>query len=256
MPRIFLDGITPSAMPASFPGLAGVIGYTDGNWPDYEALKARYPGLVHVSCTVTASVIGAVILDVEQGDATPQQAPNWAERSRAIGITPVVYCNYSTWPLVKEQFTLQQVAQPLYGIAEYDGVEEIPIGAIYKQFKNTAGYDVNLVADYWPGVDPEPVPTPQEDFDMPFLISVTPDPTGPAGNTNAGIFMVDGGVVTHVDKASYGPYHTKFGDPLVVDTAQYQAHLASMALVVTANVNINDLASAVVAKIGSDLQKG
>lgn len=86
--------------------------------------------------------------------------------------------------------------------------------------------------------------------DLTYLISVTPDPTQEAGNKNAGIFIVDGGTVVHVDPGSYGPYHSKFGDPLVVDTTQYAALLAASPAATSNTVNTTIDAAALATALG------
>lgn len=155
-----LDGITESAVAAAVAatGATLVAGYVNGRWPDLAALVKGIPGCTAVSITVNAQG-SAVVLDVENGDATPQEAPGWAKRMRAAGIRyPVVYMNASTWQAVKDEFAAQAIDPPLYWLALYDGVAEVPAGAIAKQHTSTPGYDVSAVADYWPGVDPVPEP--------------------------------------------------------------------------------------------------
>jgi hypothetical protein len=150
------DGVTASRVPSDGWGVAG---YVNGSWPSYQALVNRFPHLAHISITVNAQGT-ALVLDVEDKDATPQQAPGWVQRMRAKGIPyPVVYMNASAWQSVKNEFAAQGVRPPLYWVAKYDGVAVVPAGAIAKQHTNTAGYDVSAVADYWPGVDPAPEPT-------------------------------------------------------------------------------------------------
>lgn len=160
------DGITASSVPGD--GWA-VAGYVNGAYRSYTALTQRYPDLIHISISVNDQGT-ALVLDVEKYDATPQQAPGWVRRMRAAGIAyPVVYMNTSTWQTVKDEFTAQGVAQPLYWVAQYDGIAVLPAGAIAKQHTNTPGYDMNVVADYWPGVDPVPHPLPDptsEEDDM------------------------------------------------------------------------------------------
>lgn len=160
--RVMLDGISEPDVAAAVTRLRAAIvsGYVGGRWPDYNALVAGLPGLRHVSIAVNDQET-AVVLDVEKGDASPQQAPGWVRRMRAAGIQyPVVYMNDSTWQTVKDEFAAQGVAPPLYWVALYDGIAVVPAGAVAKQHTNTAGYDVSAALDYWPGVDPAPTPPP------------------------------------------------------------------------------------------------
>lgn len=150
--RTLYDGITAAEVPDGW----GVAGYTDGNWPDFAALKLRWPDAVHISIAAHPAD-DAKALDVETGDATPAEAPGWASRQREAGDPyPWVYCNESTWPEVIYEFAQQKVPAPLYWIALYDGVATVPAGAIAKQHTNTPGYDISAVADYVPGIDPAP----------------------------------------------------------------------------------------------------
>ena len=159
MTRMMYDGVTATEVPA---GAAIYAGYVDGAWQSYDALVAEYPGALHVSVCVT-SADDARVLDVESGDATPDEAPAWASAQRKAGNPyPVVYMNESTWSAVESAFADQDVAAPLYWVAAYvddpSDVPAIPAGAIALQYYDYGGYDASVVADYWPGLDPAPKP--------------------------------------------------------------------------------------------------
>jgi hypothetical protein len=225
--RIMFDGIVPGEVPA---GAQLYAAYLDGDWADYNAMVARYPHAVHVSIAVSAGYNGGQVLDVENGDATPAESVTWVVRRRAGGVDPTVYCSMSNWPTVQSAFRSKGVAQPHYWIADYSlgNNPALPAGAIALQYVDHGGYDESVVADYWPGVDPAPGSSqpPQED-DMPYLISVTPDPTAPGETTpTAGIFTVDGGTVVHVDGPSLGPLVARFGAAVVVSPTYYASLLA------------------------------
>ena len=154
MTRMMYDGVNAGSVPA---GAAIYAGYVDGNWQSYDALAAEYPGALHVSICVTSGD-DARVLDVESGDATPDEAPAWAARQRAAGTAyPVVYMNESTWSAVQSAFSDQGVAAPLYWVASYvddpTKVPDLPDGAIALQYYDYGGYDASVVADYWPGLD-------------------------------------------------------------------------------------------------------
>jgi hypothetical protein len=165
MTRLMGDGIEPAQVPGGFAIYAGYVG---GRWPSFEPLAARYPAALHVSIAVNAAE-DARVLDVETGDATPAEAPGWAARQRAAGNPyPVIYCNTSTWPAVQVAFAEQGVPAPLYWVAAYlsqapnlAALPAIPAGAIALQCYDYGGYDLSVVADYWPGLDPAPVPPSQ-----------------------------------------------------------------------------------------------
>jgi hypothetical protein len=116
---------------------------------------ALFPNARKVTIVKKASTRDGHVLDVEPGDATPEEAPGWAAQRRRDGFAyPVIYCNRSTWPKVKAAFAAQNVAPPLYWIATASGQPVIPDGAIAAQYLlDYQGVDVSVVADYWPGVD-------------------------------------------------------------------------------------------------------
>jgi hypothetical protein len=151
------DGITPSNLPA---GAAMVAGYVDGWYANMTEMAARFPGATRVGIAVHASTDDGIVLDVETGDASPSQAPGWVVMRRSHGLDPSVYCNTDTWPAVRAAFAAAGVPEPHYWIAQYDNAAVIPAGAIAKQYQETDPWDVSVVADYWPGVDPVPAPPP------------------------------------------------------------------------------------------------
>lgn len=166
--RIMYDGIDADTVPF---GASIYAGYTGGKWPSLAALRKKFAGKLFLSIAVSASD-DAHALDIESGDATPAQAPTWANRQRVKGNPyPVCYMNASTWPAVRAAFIAQQVPEPLYWVAEYvkdpSKIPAIPSGAIALQYYSYSGYDISIVEDYFPGLDPEPVPqTREEEEDM------------------------------------------------------------------------------------------
>lgn len=130
-----------------------------------------FPNATKVEIVKKASSNFGHVLDVEPGDATPSQAPGWVNMRRRSGLlTPTIYCNLSTWPTVQKAFNDQGVAHPLYWIAQYNDVKNLPvlngITAIAKQYhgNDPGNFDLSYVADYWPGVDP--IPTEGDWLDM------------------------------------------------------------------------------------------
>ena len=225
--RIMFDSINADAVPADARIVAGYVG---GRWPDAAALAARFPNALVVTIAVSASE-RARCLDVENGDATPQQAPGWAQEQRAAGEPwPWVYMNEATWPAVRAAFAAAGVADPLWFVAQYDGDPVLAGDQIAKQYQDVGPYDQSVVADYVPGLDPAPDPAPPIPLEdtMAWLISVSPDPTQPGTSGTTGIFTVDGGVVVHVDGPSYTTALTaRLGDPVPVSPAYYQGLLAA-----------------------------
>jgi hypothetical protein len=104
-----LDGRLPSGKVAMFDSVEvdqipsdakAVAGYTSGNFPTYPELVKRFPHVVKMSIAVTASH-DADCLDVEVGDASPEQAPAWVRRQKLGGShvrKPVVYSSLSQMP--------------------------------------------------------------------------------------------------------------------------------------------------------------
>jgi hypothetical protein len=244
MTRFMYDGVNASTLPAS--GAQLVAGYTDGNWPSYAALVARFPTLTHVAVTVSADDNTGIVLDVETGDATPEEAVNWVLTRRAAGADPTVYCSVSEWPSVQAAFDTHDVAQPYYWVAHYDGVVSIPAGAIGKQYNSYTGYDVSIVADYWPGVDPAPTNgvdmTEQQAnwllqiYNAMFLGGTSMGPVEPGAANNSLVASVD----------SISAQVAKLATPAVDPVAVANALAGNTAFIAA-------IASAVVAQVGVDL---
>lgn len=86
------DSVTLSAIPPAAPAVAG---YVNGNWPTYNQVVVKWPQARHLSISVNQAG-DAECLDVEGGDATPDQAPAWILRQQARGVArPVVYTSVS-----------------------------------------------------------------------------------------------------------------------------------------------------------------
>lgn len=157
MTRTMYDGINLDS--PLIPTTAQLVaGYVDGRYAWSAADWARFPNSVHVPIAVWSTTNNGVVLDVEQGNASPAESVNWVLDRRATGVDPSIYCSLNLWPTVRAAFQARSVAEPHYWIADYDGVQQIPAGAIAKQYQNTHSWDLSIVADYWPGVDPNPTP--------------------------------------------------------------------------------------------------
>lgn len=164
--RTMYDSITASDIPAGVPMVAG---YIDGTFCWSAADWALHANAVQVRIATRADVNDGHVLDVESGDATPDQAPGWATMRRGAGQDPTIYCGESSWAAVQDAFTAAGVGQPHYWIAAYPGggSTDLPtlngITAVAHQWINDPGsgghYDLSCVADVWPGVDTNPAPT-------------------------------------------------------------------------------------------------
>lgn len=132
----------------------GVAGYIDGLYRTYSDLVARYPGKVHVAIAVQANTNGGDVLDVETGDATPDQAPGWVRMRRAAGRVPAVYCSLAIWDACKAAFRSQGVADPLWWVAAYPGpgIGVMIPGAAAHQYEDAGPYDLSICDDVWRSV--------------------------------------------------------------------------------------------------------
>lgn len=96
-PITMFDSINVTQIPLS---AAAVAGYVGGNWPTFSKLAALFPHAHRLSIAVNAGE-DADCLDVENGDATPEQAPDWVKRQLARGVKrPCIYCSISVAPTV------------------------------------------------------------------------------------------------------------------------------------------------------------
>lgn len=166
MPRIMYDSTDASRIKANISNPAMVAGYIDAySIPAWTSKDWNtFPNAVKVRIAKKASTNDGHVLDVEPKLATPNEAPIWARMRRASGFPhPTIYVNRSTWPQVIAAFNAAREPQPLYWIAQYNGIKELPvyngIRAIAKQYLgDTNGMDYSYVDDYWAGVDPAPSP--------------------------------------------------------------------------------------------------
>jgi len=161
MTRQMYDSVNANSVPA---GADLYAGYVDGNYANVDQLRRRFPHRTIVTVTVIG-LPGANVCDCETGDLTPEHAARWASNEIHAGRKPTIYCNASTWPAVRERVRAYGITGKVsYWIAQYDGRADIPAGAIAKQYlgdhPNGHGgtYDASIVADHWPGVDPDPTP--------------------------------------------------------------------------------------------------
>lgn len=152
--RTMYDAVNAKNIPVDAAMVAGYIDtiripcWTQADWD-------RFPRAVKVRIAKKHDTNDGHVLDVEVGDATPAQAPDWAGMRRAAGVDPTIYCNRSTWPAVQAAFTAAKVAQPHFWIATATGTAVIPAGAVAAQYSLDVapGIDISVVADFWPGVD-------------------------------------------------------------------------------------------------------
>ncbi|HWU22989.1 MAG TPA: hypothetical protein VN088_15745 [Nocardioides sp.] len=139
-----------------------VAGYVDAHYAWTAAHWARFPHAVRVRIAALATTDDGDVLDCEPGNCTPAESVDWVLMRRRAGKDPTVYCNQMDpgigWPAVRAAFKARGVPEPHYWVADYDGKQAIPAGAIGKQYQNAGNYDLSVIADYWPGIDPQEEP--------------------------------------------------------------------------------------------------
>lgn len=140
------DSITVAEIPKNAEAVAGYVG---GNWPTYNSLLKAFPKAHHVSIAVNASE-DAMCLDVENGDASPNEAPAWVHRQHERHVErPVIYANLSTMPAVKRALASSNVSRSKVRLwcADWTYSPHIPVGYDACQYSDKAlgrNLDVSL----------------------------------------------------------------------------------------------------------------
>jgi hypothetical protein len=134
---VMYDSIDLAAIPET---ALAVAGYVDGHWPTFGELVAKFPHAKHLSIAVFARD-DAHALDVETGDATPDEAPGWLTRQHGRGVArPWIYANASTWavmgPILKSA-TFRR-SQYRVWVADWTGQPHLPDGADACQYTDRA----------------------------------------------------------------------------------------------------------------------
>jgi hypothetical protein len=138
-----------------------VAGYIDGpgsQWADSDwALPEVRAAAAIVTIATNPAHIGADVLDTEPGDATPAQLVGWTVAVRAAARIPTAYWDLSSDAAVRAAFAAAGVAPPQWWAAGYrtPRVAYLQPGSIATQWTDWGPVDESLVADYWPGIDPE-----------------------------------------------------------------------------------------------------
>lgn len=165
MTRIMYDSTSPWDIPRDAEMVAG---YVDGRYAWPQAWWDLFPNAVHVTISAMGTRV-AHVGDVEVGCIwPPANAVPWVRRARAAGIDPTIYCNeLNDWLPVRQAFWAAGEPEPHYWVARYNGVAQIPAGAVGRQYAHPhdgdgvadkpwetgAHYDKSIVVDFWPGVD-------------------------------------------------------------------------------------------------------
>jgi hypothetical protein len=145
------DSIDARGIPVGTPVVAG---YGDGlfiwspSWWDGSNGWDLHPDAVHLVIVVSAAHAGD-ILDVETGDATPEQVPGWVRAFNRPGRRrPTVYSARSTWPAIVaalEGAGLSAAAVDWWA-ATLDGTTDVA-GAVAVQYRDLGPWDESVIRD-------------------------------------------------------------------------------------------------------------
>lgn len=101
---IFRDTVSPELLALPDPTYDGVFYYVNGGisaWPHEQVQRFRSAGKRLHAIDVNGSAPElADVLDVESGDATVAQVPEWTQKRWASHSTAAVYCSLSKVPAV------------------------------------------------------------------------------------------------------------------------------------------------------------
>jgi hypothetical protein len=162
--RIAIDSITGLGVlkgVQDHPECEIVMGYDDGNWPDADQLAQMFGTRTVIRITTNPNDNEGDMLDIEKGDAGPDDAPGWTTRRRVAGhIGPLSYFPDSWRAQVTTAFVDQKVPQGGLFAAAYPGrgAELQEPGDVGHQYDSNNDYDISVVVDYLPGIDPAPTP--------------------------------------------------------------------------------------------------
>jgi hypothetical protein len=155
--RTMYDSTSAADIPADAEMVAG---YCDGEFEWSAADWERFPNAVRVRIATQHTTDDGHVLDVERGDAVPEDAPGWVLMRQDAGIVqPTLYCGLSAVEAVRAA-----CAGLLYWlwVADWTG-EPHPVSYAaavqYAHPPQSGGhYDLSIVySDTWPG--PHEIPS-------------------------------------------------------------------------------------------------
>ena len=159
MTRTMYDAASVGNIPAD----AEMVGYyVDGAYRASGADLARFTRAVKVGIAVFPTTNAGIVFDGPPDNSTWPQVVDWVVMRRRAGVDPSVYTDADQWATALAEFRNRGVAPPHWWIAKWDGQADLIPGAVAHQYLGDqhGGYDTSVVADYWPGVDSSPAPTP------------------------------------------------------------------------------------------------
>jgi hypothetical protein len=203
------DGINALAagIARQFPNAAKIAGYINGTFAWSQAEWDLFPHADHVTISVTAAANAGDVLDVEVGDAAPNQSAGWIAMRKAAGLyRPTIYCSRSVIPAVRAG-TGSYILGKDYDIwvAEYTGSPHQVTApgtpsatCAATQYESTANWDVSAVYDTdWPHRKPPVPPVPTQ----------LPAPTGLSATLHGQSVNIGWGAITSVKDYEVEVYH-------------------------------------------------
>jgi len=188
--RTMYDALNPLNIPDDVEMAAS---YDDGSNEPPQNWAKRFPATTRIVVIAREPADNrGDVLDAGDNGVTGEELLSWVRLRRANGYAyPTGYCNLSEYEGYRAIFDAAKEPQPLWWVADYSGSpHEIP-GAIAVQYIDyvalKTGYDLSLVADYWPGIDPAPIPAMENDQ---MLIVDVPE---------QGIWLLSGSLYCHID---------------------------------------------------------
>jgi hypothetical protein len=157
-----------------------LAGYVDGAWPTYPQLCKLYPHAQRLISIATDVRSYADVLDVEGGDAAPDQVPSWLLKMRADNRLPVVYTSRSNVDAVAAACHKAGVVEPYYWTADWTGEAHLNPGAVATQWANgtetypglALGCDSSLVGANFPPRYKETPQVPQKTITVPSKATI------------------------------------------------------------------------------------
>lgn len=149
MPNLALfDSVDPFLIPTSAQAVAG---YVNGRYAWPESGWARFPHAFKKTISIRPDQV-AYVLDVEQGDAEPDQVPGWCHLCLAGGLRrPTAYCSrLGTWPATRAAVHAAGLDAVVdYWVADYTGQPHLVPGSVATQWIDSGPYDLSVADQGW-----------------------------------------------------------------------------------------------------------
>lgn len=158
--RTMVDSDNAATMPGGFPVYAANV---NGRSPQFPLLAGKFPTASYLPIGVSSQAHEGLCGDAETGDGPWTRWVTWVVMRRADGVDPWLYAGWDWHAMLVNRFASLSIPQPWWWIADPLKKLAAPEGRILAlQQTYTAGYDLSVVADYLPGVDPAPANTQEE----------------------------------------------------------------------------------------------